>query len=226
MAIILSIETSTPVCSVALHSDGRLLTALEVHQEYSHASKLGILVDEVTKLSDTPLTRVDAVALSSGPGSFTGLRIGTSLSKGLCYALGIPLIAVPTLQAMAAVVRQFYPGDALFCPMIDARRMEVYCQIYDRDLSEVEPVQAKVIDSGSFKSLLDERPIVFFGSGASKCKSVMLHENARFLENINPLASHLGDLAYAKFQQEEFEDVTEFVPLYLKEFFIRKPMGV
>ena len=226
MAIILSIETSTPVCSVALHNDGKLLTAMEVHQEYSHASKLGILVDEVTKLSDTALDRVNAVALSSGPGSFTGLRIGTSLAKGLCFALDIPLIAVPTLQAMASVVRQFYPGEVLFCPMIDARRMEVYCQVYDGDLSEVEPVQAKVIDSESFRSLLDERPIVFFGSGASKCSSVILHENARFLENISPLASHLGDLAYAKFQEEKFEDVSEFVPSYLKEFFIRKPMGV
>jgi tRNA threonylcarbamoyladenosine biosynthesis protein TsaB len=226
MAIILSIETSTPVCSVALHGDGKILTALEVHQEYSHASKLAILVEEVTKLSDTPLDRIDAVALSSGPGSYTGLRIGTSLAKGLCYALDIPLISVPTLEAMAVLVSRFYPGDVLFCPMIDARRMEVYCQINDRDLSEIEPVQAKVIDSESFQSLLDVRPIVFFGSGAAKCRSVILHKNARFLENINPLASRFGELAYAKFEQGKFEDVTEFVPSYLKEFFMRKPVGI
>ena len=226
MAIILSIETSTPVCSVALHCDGKLLTALEVHQEYSHASKLGILVKEATEISDTPLDRVDAVALSSGPGSYTGLRIGTSLAKGICYALDIPLISVPTLEAMAVLVRRSYPGEVFFCPMIDARRMEVYCQIYNQNLSEVEPVQAKVIDGESFQSLLDVGQVVFFGSGAAKCSSVILHENARFLENINPLASHLGERAYAKFKQEKFEDVTEFVPSYLKEFFIRKPVGV
>lgn len=226
MAIILSIETSTPVCSVALHSEGKLLTAIEVHQEYSHASKLGILVEEVMKLSDTSLDKVKAVALSSGPGSYTGLRIGTSLAKGLCYALDIPLIAVPTLQAMTTIVHGFYPDNVLYCPMIDARRMEVYCQIFGRDLEEIEPVQAKVIDNESFASYLDERPVVFFGSGAAKCKSVIQHENARFLENINPVASHLGDLAYAKFQQRKFEDVIQFVPSYLKEFFIRKPVGV
>ena len=226
MAIILSIETSTPVCSVALHCEGKLLTAIEIHQEYSHASKLGIIVDEVTKLSDTSLDKVNAVALSAGPGSYTGLRIGTSLAKGLCYALDIPLIAIPTLKAMATTMHGFYAGDVLLCPMIDARRMEVYCQVYDRNLSEIEPVQAKVIEVDSFQTLLDVRPIVFFGSGASKCKSVILHENAKFLDNINPVASHLGDLAFAKFQQEKFEDIVQFVPSYLKEFFIRKPVDV
>jgi tRNA threonylcarbamoyladenosine biosynthesis protein TsaB len=226
MAIILSIETSTSVCSVALHQEGKLLTALEVHQEYSHASKLGILVNEVTKLTDIGIDKINAVALSSGPGSYTGLRIGTSLAKGLCYALDIPLISVPTLYLMVTTISRVYPEDVFFCPMIDARRMEVYCQIYDRDLAEIEPVQAKVIDSSSFENYFDIRPVVFFGSGAAKCKPVILHRNATFLEDVNPGASQLGDLAYSKFQQGKFEDIVQFVPLYLKEFFIRKPVDV
>lgn len=226
MAIILSIETSTAVCSVALHQEGKLLTALEVRQEYSHASKLGILVNEAAKLTDIGLNKINAVALSSGPGSYTGLRIGTSLAKGLCYALDVPLISVPTLQLMATSIRGVYHQDVFFCPMIDARRMEVYCQIYDRDLAEIEPVQAKVIDSKSFENYLKSKPVVFFGSGAAKCKVLILHPNAMFLENVNPLASQLGDLAYSKFQQDKFEDIIQFVPLYLKEFFIRKPVDV
>lgn len=225
MAIILSIETSTPVCSVALHREGKIMTSLEVHQEYSHASKLAILVAEVVKLSDIKMDQIDGIALSSGPGSYTGLRIGTSLAKGLCYALDIPLIAVPTLRSMVTAVRGFYPEEVLFCPMIDARRMEVYCQVFDSNLSEIEPCQAKIIDSDSFGALLDSERIVFFGSGAAKCEAVIVHENARFLAGINPLASYLGGLAYTKFQEKRFEDVTRFVPLYLKEFFIRKPVG-
>jgi tRNA threonylcarbamoyladenosine biosynthesis protein TsaB len=224
MAIILSIETSTPVCSVALHREAKLMTALEIHQEYSHASKLAILVAEVVKLSDIKMDQIDGIALSSGPGSYTGLRIGTSLAKGLCYALDIPLIAIPTLQSMATAVHAFYPDEVFFCPMIDARRMEVYCQIFDWNLSEVEPLQARIIDKNSFGSLLGSGPIVFFGSGAAKCEAVIAHENARFLANMNPLASHLGGLAYIKFKEKKFEDVTAFVPSYLKEFFIRKPV--
>ena len=224
MAIILSIETSTSVCSVALHHEGKLLTALEVHQEYSHASKLGVLVNEVVRLSDTSLNKVKAVALSSGPGSYTGLRIGTSLAKGLCYALDIPMIAVPTLEIMATTISHLHPEDVFFCPMIDARRMEVYCQLFNRDLVEIEPVQARVVDSQSFENYLDSSPVVFFGSGAAKCRSVIIRENARFLENVNPLASQMGDLAYSKFRQGKFENIIQFVPLYLKEFFIRKPV--
>jgi tRNA threonylcarbamoyladenosine biosynthesis protein TsaB len=226
MAIILSIETSTSVCSVALHREAKLLTVLEVHQENSHTSKLAILVNEVAKLADISTDKINAVALSSGPGSYTGLRIGTSLAKGLCYALDVPLIAVPTLQLMATAISRVYPSDVFFCPMIDARRMEVYCQIFDRDLAEIEPVQAKVIDSSSFGNYLDTRPVVFFGSGAVKCKSLIVHQNAIFLEDVNPGASQLGDLAYSKFQHGKFEDLVQFVPLYLKEFFIRNPVNV
>lgn len=224
MAIILSIETSTSVCSVALHQQGKLLTALEVHLEYSHASKLAALVKEAVKLANTEVRKIDAVALSSGPGSYTGLRIGTSLAKGMCYALDIPLIAIQTLQLMATMISRIYVEEAFICPMIDARRMEVYSQLYDSGLVEIEPVQAKVIDGKSFAHYLDMKPVVFFGSGAAKCKAVILHENARFLDNVNPLAADMGELAWLKFQQSSFENLVEFVPLYLKEFFIRKPI--
>jgi tRNA threonylcarbamoyladenosine biosynthesis protein TsaB len=224
MAFILSIETSTSVCSVALHQDGKLLSALEVHQEYSHASKLGVLIKDVMKLADTDLNKLNAVALSSGPGSYTGLRIGTSLAKGICYALDIPMIAVPTLKIMATSISRLHPEVVSFCPMIDARRMEVYCQLFNRDLVEIEKVQAIVVDSRSFEHYLDNGPVVFFGSGAAKCKSVIVHANARFLENVNPLASQMGELGYSKFRHGRFEDIIQFVPLYLKEFFIRKPV--
>jgi tRNA threonylcarbamoyladenosine biosynthesis protein TsaB len=197
---------------------------LEVHQEYSHASKLGILVKDVVKLADIRLDKINALALSSGPGSYTGLRIGTSLAKGISYALDIPMISVPTLQIMATSVSHLYPEDVSFCPMIDARRMEVYCQLFNHDLVEIEPVQAREIDSRSFEEYLDNGPVVFFGSGAAKCKSVIVHPNARFLKNVNPLASQMGDFGYSKFRQGQFEDIIQFVPLYLKEFFIRKPV--
>jgi tRNA threonylcarbamoyladenosine biosynthesis protein TsaB len=226
MAIILSIETSTSVCSVALHQNDKLLATLEVHQEYSHASRLGVLVDQVGKLADVSMSEVNAVAVSSGPGSYTGLRIGTSLAKGLCYALSVPLIAVPTLQLMAAAIGRVNTNEVFFCPMIDARRMEVYCQVYDHNLCEVEPIQAKVIDDKSFQVYLNVRPVMFFGNGATKCKPVITHENAKFLPDVNPLASQLGELAYLRLQQGKTEDLIGFVPLYLKEFLIKKPVEV
>jgi tRNA threonylcarbamoyladenosine biosynthesis protein TsaB len=226
MAIVLSIETSTSVCSVALHQDGKLLTTIEVHQEYSHASKLGILVNDARKVADIELKKINAVAISSGPGSYTGLRIGTSLAKGLCYALGVPLISVPTMQVMALMVSRICNEDVYLCPMIDARRMEVYCQIFDNSLAELEPVQAKVIDEKCFEHYLHSRPVLFFGNGAAKCKPVITHKNAKFLDDVNPLASRLGELAYSRFQDGKFEDVSDFAPLYLKEFLIKKPVGV
>jgi len=154
MALVLSIETSTSVCSVALHQTGKLVATLEIYQDFSHASKLGLLVDDVIKLADIKIRDIGAIAVSSGPGSYTGLRIGTSLAKGLCYAWDVPLISVPTLQMMAAYVGSFNTADAFLCPMIDARRMEVYCQLFDSNLEETEQVHAKVIDNKSFDAQL------------------------------------------------------------------------
>src|SRR5688572_23432106 len=173
MSLILSIETSTAVCSVALHENGRLLAVMEVHQEYSHASKLGILVSELMNISETKIDKINAIAVSSGPGSYTGLRIGTSLAKGLCYSLDIPLVAVPTLEVLAAVVSPFHRVDSFLCPMIDARRMEVYCQLFNGSLEEYEPVKSVVVDERSFEKYLNIKPIIFFGNGALKCRAVI-----------------------------------------------------
>ena len=162
MALILSIETSTAVCSVALHENGRLLTVMEVHQEYSHASKLGILVSELMNISEVKIDKIKAIAVSSGPGSYTGLRIGTSLAKGLCYALDIPLVAVPTLKILAASVSPLYQVDSFLCPMIDARRMEVYCQLFDGNLEEYEPVKSVVVDERSFEKYSQYQARYFF----------------------------------------------------------------
>jgi tRNA threonylcarbamoyladenosine biosynthesis protein TsaB len=160
--------------------------------------------------------RLDAVAVSSGPGSSTGLRIGVSEAKGLSYGLGIPLIAVPTARIMASMMKD--NGDALLCPMIDARRMEVYATFFDRSLNVIRETSADVVGEGSYDDLLEEREILFFGNGAEKCRSVITHPNARFIENVHPLASGMIPLAEKAFADKAFVDVAYFEPFYLKEF--------
>jgi tRNA threonylcarbamoyladenosine biosynthesis protein TsaB len=224
MAILLSIETSTSVCSVALHENGKLVATLELHRENSHASKLAALVDDVFKVAGVRMNEISAVGVSAGPGSYTGLRIGTSLAKGLCYALDIPLISVPTLHVMAAAVSGRVTKDALLCPMIDARRMEVYCQFFSRDLKEQSTLQAVVVDEGAFENYLKSGVVIFFGSGVEKCEPLLRHEHAKFLRDVHPLATYVGALAYDKFARGEVENLAEYVPLYLKEFFIKKPV--
>jgi tRNA threonylcarbamoyladenosine biosynthesis protein TsaB len=222
MALILSIETSTSVCSVALHADGKLVANLELHQEHAHASKLAVLIKEVLKCASTGFEKVSAVAVSSGPGSYTGLRIGTSLAKGLCYALEVPLIAVSSLNILASRVAAIDTTDALLCPMIDARRMEVYCQIFDHALEELVPMQAVVVDEHSFATYLKGSQMIFFGDGAMKCRDVIANTNAIFLPDITTSAVQLGFAAYGKLRQEQFEDLSQFSPYYLKEFFVKK----
>lgn len=226
MAVILSIETSTGPCSVALHDNQNLIAAAEVHKEYSNASKLAPLVKQVARFADVKMSQIDAVAVSSGPGSYTGLRIGTSLAKGICYALDIPLLSVPTLQVMAYRVSQMNIADAFLCPMIDARRMEVYSQIFDRNMEEQEPVQPIIIEEGAFESYLDTKPVIFFGNGAMKCSQIIVHKNATFLPGIDPSAASLGEIAYKKFLAGDVENLFEFVPHYLKEFFVKRKSEV
>jgi tRNA threonylcarbamoyladenosine biosynthesis protein TsaB len=226
MALILSLETSTTVCSVALHSSGKLLALSEVHIEQSHASKLAVLVEEIKRAAGIGLSELDAVAISSGPGSYTGLRIGTSTAKGLCYSLEIPLIAVNTLELMAHQMSRVNVDHAWLCPMIDARRMEVYCQLTDALLKPVLSVEARVIDETSFAAELEKNVIVFFGNGAEKCEDVITHSNARFVTGIYPSAASLGVLASRKFQKEELEDLVHFEPFYLKEFLIKKAADI
>lgn len=224
MSLILSLETSTTVCSVAIHRGQDLLASAEVHIEQSHASKLAVLIDEVKKLAGIELNELRAIAISSGPGSYTGLRIGTSTAKGLCYALGIPLISINTLELLAYQMKEVNINKAFLCPMIDARRMEVYCLLTDDKLRVKQPTEAKVIDEFSFSDQLETQSIIFFGNGSAKCKNVITHRNALFINDIYPSAKQVGMMAYQKLLDKEVEDVSNAEPFYLKEFLIKKPL--
>lgn len=224
MALILSIETATPVCSVALHEKGNLLSKSEVFVKQSHSVILTTLMNQVLEIAGKEKTALNAIAISKGPGSYTGLRIGTSTAKGFCYALDLPLLSVNTLEAMTAQVVKFFPEDTLFCPMLDARRMEVYCCIMDYGLNILEETQAKIIDKNSFQNILKTKKVVFFGNGAAKCKEVLSHQpNSFFIEGIHPTAKSIDMLAYQKYLNQEFEDLAYFEPYYLKEFIAKKP---
>ena len=216
MARILSIETSTSVCSVAIHSDGNLIAYQSYHQEKSAATLLPIIIKEMMDNCSIELKTMDAIAVSAGPGSYTGLRIGASTAKGLAFALNKPLISISSLGAMVEAIKQFPVGDAYLCPMIDARRMEVYCQLVtvEKELWDVRPL---VVEPDSFGAFTD-RPIYLFGDGASKTKEVLTQGNIQWVENIHPSAKDIGRLAEEKFQASDFEDVAYFEPFYLKEF--------
>ena len=223
MSLILSLETSAKVCSVAVHDQGKLVTTKEIHIEQSHASKLAVLMDEVIKESRVELNQLKAVAVSSGPGSYTGLRIGTSTAKGLCFALDIPLISIGSLELLAFQMSKQKSSNAYLCPMIDARRMEVYCEVFDSALNVVLPIEAKVIEPLSFVGLLEENEIIFFGDGSDKCKDQIVHPNAKFVPGVYAAASEMGQLVYQKLQKNQVEDLTTFEPHYLKEFMIKRP---
>jgi tRNA threonylcarbamoyladenosine biosynthesis protein TsaB len=224
MALILSIDTSTKVCSVALHQDTLLLGVFEMFTEKSHSSAITILIENIVQQCGFELKDLSAVAIAKGPGSYTGLRIGTATAKGLCFALDKPLIAINTLASMAyGLSRQMPFPHILFCPMIDARRMEVYCAIYNHTQEILLPVDARIIQQDSFSQLIARHKIVFFGDGASKCKNVLNYsDNALFIENFHPSAAYVGALALGKFNENIFEDIAYFEPFYLKEFFYKK----
>lgn len=220
MACILHIETSTDVCSVALSEDGAVLFSKEDFEGPQHAVTLGVFIDEVLSMADSHAKPIDAVALSCGPGSYTGLRIGASMAKGICYGRDLPLIALPTLKVMSVPVLLMdeLPEDALLCPMIDARHMEVYAAIYDRALNPVKEVSADIVTADSYAEFLEQHPVYFFGNGAAKCKEVITHPNARFIDGIQPLARWMFPLADRQFLDGTFQDVAYFEPFYLKEF--------
>lgn len=221
MPCILHIETSTNVCSVALSEDGKLIYHHEDFDGPSHSVSCGVYVDEALSFANSHAIPVDAVAVSMGPGSYTGLRIGVSMAKGVCYGRALPLIAVPTLKVLCVPVllgREELPEDALLVPMIDARRMEVYAAVYDRALREVRPIQADVVKADTYLPYLEQHPVYFFGNGAGKCQSVIQHPNAHFIEGIYPLAKNMFPLAERSMHLQEFQDVAYFEPYYLKEF--------
>ena len=227
MACILHIETSANVCSVAVSEDGQCIFDQKAEGERgAGAENLGKMVDEALSFTDNHAIPFDAVAVSCGPGSYTGLRIGVSMAKGICYGRDLKLLAVPTLELLCVPVLLRNPEmeeNALLCPMLDARRMEVYAALYDRSLKVVRPVSADIVDSDTYKQWLDERPIYFFGNGAQKCADIINHPHAHFIEGIEPLAKWMQPLAEKRFLNEQFEDVAYFVPFYLKDFVAIKP---
>ncbi len=227
MALILCIETATAVCSVALINESKILAIKETDEKNAHSSVLNVFVEDIFKQSGISFTALDAVAVSMGPGSYTGLRIGISAAKGYCFALDKPLIAIPTLQSMAngfIMSNPTLPDHALLCPMIDARRMEVFTAFYHKDLSEFDPVSAKIIENDSFSTVLAEYPVYFFGDGAYKCKELQLNNpNAFLADSFAHSAAHMAPLASIRFRQLQFENIAYFEPFYLKDFIAGRP---
>ena len=211
MSCILNIETSTDVCSVSVSQDGACIFSQEDHEGPNHAVKLGTFVDEALSFADSHAIPLDAVAVSCGPGSYTGLRIGASMAKGICFGQDLKLIAVPTLELMAVPVllREEVEDGALLCPMIDAR--------------EVRGIQADVVDAETYREYLDRGPVYFFGNGAEKCMEVINHPNARLIKGVEPLAKWMFPIAERRIAQEKYEDVAYFVPFYLKDFVAHQP---
>jgi tRNA threonylcarbamoyladenosine biosynthesis protein TsaB len=219
MALILSIETSTTDCSVAISDKGKTIIFEKLFLEKSHANLLTVAIESITGHANIKLEDLDAIAVSKGPGSYTGLRIGVSTAKGLCYALDKPLIAINTLAAMAAEVNQFNIGKLALCPMIDARRMEVYTALFDADMNELQATSAKILGETSFDETLVSTNVLFFGNGSNKFQELMQGKvGAHFIDGISPSADAIGKLAYDSYTKDEFEDVAYFEPFYLKDF--------
>lgn len=225
MPLILNLESSTDICSVSLSENGRLIGLAESDEGQNHARLLSVFADRLMKEAGLPFSQLNAVSVSEGPGSYTGLRIGVSLAKGLCYANQIPLIAVSPLKAMSRFVASGLEkyglektGNLVFCPMIDARRMEVYTALYDEQTREIEPVSAKIIDSQAFGEYLRDHQLVFFGNGSFKCKAEIKHQNAFFIDGIKTSAQFMCSLAHEAYENKQFVDVAYFEPFYLKDF--------
>lgn len=226
MALILNIETATPVLSVALSRDGKTIASRTEDTGNSHAEMVTLLISEIMEEMNLTYDHLDAVAVSKGPGSYTGLRIGVSTAKGFCYAKEIPLIAVDTLQAMAlGMAEKQNPQDqnTLFCPMIDARRMEVYDAFYDVENQLVREVQATIVDENTYQKELENKMIVFGGNGVGKCREVIQSPNARFLTDFIPSAKYMAPLAEKAYLEKQFEDVAYFEPNYFKAYIAGKP---
>ncbi len=220
MALILNIETSTEVCTLTLADNGLPIFESKCFETQSHASQLPLFVDEAMAFVTSKGLKLDAIAVSAGPGSYTGLRIGVSTAKGLCYALHCPLISVDTLQVIAAGAEA---KEGRVRAMIDARRMEVYTALYDIDGNRLSEPSAVIVDENSFVGELNEGQVTFCGNGAMKCESTIQHPNARFVEGINPMATTMAKISEEKFQKGAFEDVAYFEPFYLKEYMAIKP---
>ncbi len=225
MGFILNLESSTEVCSVSLARDGELVDSIENNEGLNHAKLLSVFTNDVMERNQLGFQQLDAIAISKGPGSYTGLRIGVSLAKGICYGSNIPLIAISPLEAMAWHISQTLKEygiddikNLLFCPMIDARRMEVYTALYNNSLEEILQVNAQIIDENSFAEYLKENTVAFFGNGSSKCSEHLSSPNALFIKDIRTSAQFMCSLSYKAFENNDFVDLAYFEPFYLKDF--------
>ena len=231
MACILHIETSTDICSVAVSKDGMILFdhTEEGNAKGSQASeKIGTMVDDAMKAIEERSLKLDAVAVSSGPGSYTGLRIGVSMAKGIAYGRDAKLIAIPTLELLCVkpLLEESLEEGTLLCPMLDARRMEVFAAIYDASLKVVRAPQPDIVDEETYKSFLNSHKVCFFGNGAEKCMEVISHSNALYIPNVQPLAKNMMPLAEKRFYNNQFEDVAYFTPDYLKAYQAKLPKNL
>lgn len=224
MAIILNLETATTNCSVAVAKNGEVL-AIKEHNtpNYSHAEQLHVFIQEVLAELSLSMNHLDAVAVSKGPGSYTGLRIGVSAAKGLCYSLNIPLVTVPTLTSMALQGKEAHVDYII--PVLDARRMEVYSAVFDKTLAQIRETRAEIINELSFQEYIESGKVLLLGSGAEKCKGLLVHDNVDFNSMIVPSANEMGRLSYEKYKTKDFEDVAYFEPYYLKDFVLQAKKG-
>ncbi len=218
MARILCLETATTNCSVALSIDGKVVSFREENnQKYSHSEKLHVFIEEVLAEAQIEISKLDAIAVSKGPGSYTGLRIGVSAAKGLCFALDIPLISTFTLEVIA---QQVQDKDCYIIPLLDARRMEVYSAIFDSKKKPLRETKAEILNENSFLEYLEQKKTVFLGDGSNKFEAICKHPNALFLKDKFPSAKDMSHLAETKYQNNDFENVAYFEPYYLKEFML------
>jgi len=216
LAIILNIETATKNCSVSLAKKGKVIAIKELNNgNYSHAEVLHPFIVAILKEADLTSKEIDAVAVSKGPGSYTGLRIGVSAAKGLCFAFDKPLISIETLRSLAQAISV---EEGFIVPLLDARRMEVYAAVFDKDIEQVRSTQAEIIDENSFGEYLDTDKVFFLGDGAHKCKQLITHKNAFFIDDKFPSAKEMALLSYQKYKISDLEDVAYFEPFYLKDF--------
>lgn len=221
MAYILNIETTTTNCSVSLSKNGETLVLKEDYdQGYSHAERLHVFIDAVLQEAKIKLEQLNAIAVSKGPGSYTGLRIGVSATKGLCFALNIPLISVLTLESLA---HQVNAVNGVIIPMLDARRMEVYSAVFSSEYKQIRETQAQILDETSFKVYLETDEVYFIGNGVEKTRTLITGANAKFIDDKLPSANEMSSLSFKKFQEKDFEDVAYFEPYYLKDFVALKP---
>jgi len=221
VTLILNIETSTTNCSVSLSKQGETFALIEDNsKEYSHAERLHVYIEKILADNNINAAQLDAIAVSKGPGSYTGLRIGVSAAKGLCFALEKPLISVSTLKSLAY---QVSIEKGVIIPMLDARRMEVYSAVFDENYNEARQVEAQILEADSFFEYLEKGPVYFVGNGVEKTKTIINHTNAHFIDNKLPSANEMSGIAYNKHKKNDIEDVAYFEPFYLKDFIAIKP---